>query len=60
MPRMYDDLWTAGKGLYKVEPALDDGGEVVVFSPSVTEVSYAHGQIVDEIREHHRDYFLKQ
>jgi hypothetical protein len=25
---MYDDIWTAAKGMYKMEPAIADGGEV--------------------------------
>ena len=24
MPEMYDDLWTAAKGMYKLEPAVAD------------------------------------
>jgi nickel-dependent lactate racemase len=60
MPPMYDDLWTAAKGMYKVEPAVADGGEVVIFAPHVEEVSHAHGRILDEIGYHCRDYFVKQ
>ncbi len=60
MPPMYDDLWTAAKGMYKVEPAVADGGEVVIYAPHVDEVSYAHGTILDEIGYHCRDYFVKQ
>jgi nickel-dependent lactate racemase len=60
MPEMYDDLWTAAKGMYKVEPAVADGGEVVIYAPHVDEVSYAHGTILDEIGYHCRDYFVKQ
>ena len=60
MPSMYDDLWTAAKGMYKVEPAVADGGEVVIYAPHVDEVSYAHGRILDEIGYHCRDYFVKQ
>ncbi len=60
MPSMYDDLWTAAKGMYKVEPAVADGGEVVIYAPHVDEVSYAHGVILDEIGYHCRDYFVKQ
>jgi nickel-dependent lactate racemase len=60
MPAMYDDLWTAAKGMYKVEPAVADGGEVVIYAPHVDEISYAHGTILDEIGYHCRDYFLKQ
>ncbi|HVH86129.1 MAG TPA: lactate racemase domain-containing protein [Terriglobales bacterium] len=60
MPPMYDDLWTAAKGMYKVEPAIADGGEVIIYSPHIDEVSYTHGRIIDEIGYHVRDYFLKQ
>ncbi len=60
MPRMYDDLWTAAKGMYKMEPAVADGGEVVIHAPHITEVSYTHGRLLDEIGYHCRDYFLAQ
>lgn len=60
MPEMYDDLWTAAKGMYKMEPAVADGGEVVIYAPHITEVSYTHGKIIDEIGYHCRDYFLGQ
>jgi len=60
MPEMYRDLWTAGKGMYKIEPAVADGGEVVIYSPHLTEISYTHGQVLKEIGYHCRDYFLKQ
>ncbi|MEP7272824.1 MAG: lactate racemase domain-containing protein [Acidobacteriota bacterium] len=60
MPRMYDDLWTASKGMYKLEPAVADGGEIVIYAPHIDEVSYTHGRLLDEIGYHVRDYFLKQ
>jgi lactate racemase len=60
MPVMYDDLWTAAKGMYKVEPAVADGGEVIIYGPHITEISYTHGKIIDQIGYHCRDYFLKQ
>lgn len=60
MPEMYRDLWTAGKGMYKIEPAVADGGEVVIYSPHLTEISYTHGKLLREIGYHCRDYFLKQ
>jgi len=60
MPEMYDDLWTAAKGMYKMEPAVADGGEVIIYAPHITEVSYTHGQLIDEIGYHCRDYFIKQ
>jgi nickel-dependent lactate racemase len=60
MPEMYDDLWTGAKGMYKMEPAIADGGEVVIYAPHITEVSYTHGQVIDQIGYHVRDYFIKQ
>jgi nickel-dependent lactate racemase len=60
MPEMYDDLWTGAKGMYKMEPAVGDGGEVVIYAPHITEISYVHGQVIDQVGYHVRDYFLKQ
>jgi len=60
MPAMYDDIWTAAKGMYKMEPAIADGGEVVIYAPHIDEISYTHGQVIDEVGYHVRDYFLKQ
>lgn len=56
----YDDLWTAAKAMYKTEPAIADGGEVVIYAPHITEVSYTHGRFLDEVGYHVRDYFVKQ
>jgi nickel-dependent lactate racemase len=60
MPEMYDDIWTAAKGMYKMEPAIADGGEVVIYAPHITEISYTHGGIIDEVGYHVRDYFVEQ
>jgi nickel-dependent lactate racemase len=60
MPTMYDDLWTAAKGMYKLEPVVADGGELIIYAPHITEVSYTHGEILDQIGYHVRDYFVKQ
>ena len=60
MPDLYDDIWTAAKGMYKVEPIVEDGGEVIIYAPRIDEISYTHGKILDEIGYHVRDYFVKQ
>ncbi|HYF51430.1 MAG TPA: lactate racemase domain-containing protein [Planctomycetota bacterium] len=60
MPEMYDDIWTAGKGMYKMEPVVADGGEVIIYAPHIDEISYTHGKVIDEIGYHCRDYFAKQ
>ena len=58
--RVYDDLWTAAKAMYKTEPATADGGEVIIYAPHLKEISYTHGRLIDEVGYHVRDYFLKQ
>ena len=60
MPEMYEDLWTGGKGMYKLEPVIADGGEVVIHAPHITDVSHSHGKVLDEVGYHVRDYFLAQ
>jgi len=57
---IYDDLWTAAKAMYKTEPAIVDGGEVIIYAPNITEISYTHGKLIDQVGYHVRDYFLKQ
>src|SRR5690348_5527287 len=56
----YDDLWTAAKAMYKTEPAIADGGEVIIYAPHLTEISYTHGRLIDQVGYHVRDYFLGQ
>jgi lactate racemase len=57
---MYGDLWTAAKAMYKTEPAIANDGEVIIYAPHITEVSYTHGKLIDEVGYHVKDYFLKQ
>ena len=59
-PEMYDDLWTAAKAMYKLEPVLADGADLIIYAPHIDEVSYTHGKMIDRIGYHTRDYFLKQ
>jgi nickel-dependent lactate racemase len=59
-PAMYDDIWTAGKVMYKLEPVLADGGELIIHAPHIREISYTHGRHLDRVGYHCRDYFLKQ
>ncbi|MBL8167379.1 MAG: DUF2088 domain-containing protein [Acidobacteria bacterium] len=60
MPKLYDDIWTGSKGMYKLEPVIADGGEVVIYAPHIDEISYTHGKILDELGYHVLEYFTKQ
>jgi nickel-dependent lactate racemase len=55
---MYDELWTAAKAMYKLEPAVKIGGEVIIYAPHLSEVSQVHGKYIYEIGYHILPYFL--
>lgn len=59
-PPMYDELWTAGKAMYKLEPALAEGGELIIYAPHLSVVSRVHGRYIYEIGYHVLPYFLQQ
>ncbi|MCA9042265.1 MAG: DUF2088 domain-containing protein, partial [Planctomycetaceae bacterium] len=59
-PPMYDELWVAGKCMYKLEPVVADGGELIIYAPHMHEISITHGHLIEEIGYHVRDYFTKQ
>ncbi len=56
----YDDLWTAAKAMYKTEPIVEDGGEVIIYVPHIKEISVTHGHLIEAVGYHVRDYFLNQ
>lgn len=59
-PPMYDEIWTAGKCMYKLESVVADGGELIICAPHVTRLSVVHGAMIEKIGFHVRDYYLKQ
>lgn len=59
-PPMYDELWTAGKAMYKLEPALAEGAELIIFAPHLREISRVHGRWIREVGYHVLPYFLEQ
>jgi len=60
LPEMYDEIWTGAKGMYKVEPVISDGGEIIIYAPHIKEFSSVHGKVIQEIGYHVRDYFVNQ
>jgi len=55
---MYDELWTGAKAMYKLEPAVALGGEVVIYAPHLEVVSRVHGKYIYEVGYHILPYFL--
>ncbi len=59
-PRMYDEVWTAGKVMYKLEQVVADQGTLIIYGPHISEISRSWGKYIEKIGYHTRDYFLAQ
>jgi nickel-dependent lactate racemase len=59
-PEMYDEIWVAGKVMYKLEQVVADGGQLIIYGPHIREVSRTWGPLIEKIGYHVRDYFLAQ
>jgi nickel-dependent lactate racemase len=59
-PPMYDEIWVAGKCMYKLEPIVADDGELIIYAPHIHKISLTHGERIRRLGYHTRDYFLKQ
>ena len=59
-PLKYEDIWTAGKVAYKAETVVEDGGDLIIYAPHITEVSVTHGKHIEEVGYHVRDYYTKR
>jgi nickel-dependent lactate racemase len=59
-PAMYDEIWTAGKVMYKLEQVVADQGTLIVYGPHIREISRTWGKDIERIGYHTRDYFLAQ
>ena len=58
-PPMYDELWTAAKAMYKLEPAMAKGGELIIYAPHLETVSHVHGKYIYEVGYHILPYLLQ-
>jgi len=56
---MYDELWTAAKAMYKLEPVVAEGGELIIYAPHLDMVSRVHGRYIYEAGYHILPYFLE-
>ena len=59
-PEMYNELWTGGKVMYKLEQVVAPGGKLIIYAPHITEVSRTWGSYMERIGYHTVDYFLSQ
>jgi nickel-dependent lactate racemase len=56
---MYDELWTAAKAVYKLEPVVEPGGEIILFAPHLDTISLSHGEGIRKAGYHILPYFLE-
>lgn len=57
-PSMYDELWTAAKAMYKLEPVVETGGEVIIYAPHLDTVSRTHEKYIYKIGYHILPFYL--
>ncbi|MGA9117030.1 MAG: lactate racemase domain-containing protein [Bacteroidota bacterium] len=59
-PHLYEDLWVGGKAVYKLEPVVADGGEVIVYGPQIRVLSFVHEEAIRRIGYHVIGFFTGQ
>jgi nickel-dependent lactate racemase len=59
-PPMYDEIWVAGKVMYKLEQVVADGGRLIIYGPHIGKISRTWGPLIEKVGYHVRDYFLAQ
>ena len=59
-PQMYDEIWTAGKVMYKLEQVVAEQGRLIIYAPHIHDISRTWGKHIEKIGYHVRDYFLAQ
>ena len=59
-PEMYDEIWVAGKVMYKLEQVVADGGTLIIYGPHIRHVSKTWGRQIEKIGYHVAAYFLAQ
>jgi len=59
-PDIYEEIWVGGKAMYKLEPIVADGGELIIYGPQIREISFVHGDLIKQIGYHCIEYFVRQ
>ena len=59
-PDMYDEIWTAGKVMYKLEQVVANGGRLIIYAPHIHRFSKTWGPHIEKVGYHVRDYFLSR
>jgi nickel-dependent lactate racemase len=57
-PAMYEEIWTAGKVMYKLEQVVAPQGTLIIYAPHIREVSRTWGRHIEAVGYHIREYLL--
>ena len=53
---IFDELWTGAKGIYKLQPVAQDGGEIILYAPHLELISATHGEAIEKVGYHVFEY----
>jgi lactate racemase len=48
LDRHYDELWVGGKASYKLGSVIEEGGELIIYAPHLTQLSATHGGLIEK------------
>lgn len=48
LDRHYDELWVGGKASYKLGSIIEEGGELIIYAPQLTQLSATHGHLIEK------------
>src|SRR5437870_12032427 len=44
----YDELWVGGKASYKLGSIIEEGGELIIYAPHLSQLSATHGHLIEK------------
>jgi nickel-dependent lactate racemase len=48
LDRHYDELWVGGKASYKLGSIIEEGGELIIYAPHLSQLSSTHGRLIEK------------
>jgi nickel-dependent lactate racemase len=48
LDRHYDELWVGGKASYKLGSVIEEGGELIIYAPHLSQLSATHGRLIEK------------
>lgn len=48
LDRHYDELWVGGKASYKLGSIIEEGGELIIYAPHLSQLSATHGHLIEK------------